>query len=163
MLGEIEDREIELAHSDRSKTPIEPYLGRSVVREDGRLDTGDQARRWRWQREVAGRAIAGRSPDWLMAMDAVSVGRVNIVPPRYAKSYLDWLSEKRDWPVSRQLWWGHRIPVWYANAMLPTMATVHDSCRGPWLNAYAEAAIADSIAISSLRALRLDDWQRRRY
>jgi valyl-tRNA synthetase len=38
--------------------------------------------------------------------------RVKIVPERYAKSYLDWLSEKRDWPVSRQLWWGHRIPVW---------------------------------------------------
>src|ERR1041385_7975705 len=47
------------------------------------------------------------------AMDAVSQGRVKIVPPRYAKGYLDWLGEKRDWPVSRELWWGHRIPIWY--------------------------------------------------
>ncbi|MBA3482740.1 MAG: class I tRNA ligase family protein, partial [Pirellulales bacterium] len=46
------------------------------------------------------------------AMDAVSDGRVRITPSRYAKSYLDWLSEKRDWPVGRQLWWRHRIPVW---------------------------------------------------
>ncbi len=48
-----------------------------------------------------------------MAMDAVTSGRVKITPERYAKSYLDWLGEKRDWPVSRQLWWGHRIPVWH--------------------------------------------------
>jgi valyl-tRNA synthetase len=46
------------------------------------------------------------------AMDAVTDGRVRIHPERYAKGYLDWLSEKRDWPIGRQLWWGHRIPVW---------------------------------------------------
>jgi len=39
---------------------------------------------------------------------------VTMVPARYARGYLDWLGEKRDWPVSRQLWWGHQIPIWYA-------------------------------------------------
>ena len=62
--------------------------GRSVVREDGR----------------AGPVGHGCRDD----------GRVKIVPERYAKGYLDWLGEKRDWPISRQLWWGHRIPIWYA-------------------------------------------------
>ena len=46
-------------------------------------------------------------------MDAVENGSVRITPPRYAKGYLDWLGEKRDWPIGRQLWWGHQIPVWY--------------------------------------------------
>jgi valyl-tRNA synthetase len=86
-LVQVEDRVIELAHSDRSKTPIEPYLADQwFIRMD----------------ELA-------QP----ALDAVTGGQIRIVPERYAKSYLDWLSEKRDWPVSRQLWWGHRIPIWH--------------------------------------------------
>lgn len=86
LLEAVEDRLIELAHSDRSKTPIEPYLA-------------DQ-----WFIKMDSLATA--------AMQAVVEERVRIVPQRYAKGYLDWLGEKRDWPVSRQLWWGHQIPVW---------------------------------------------------
>ena len=83
---DVEDREIDLAHSDRSKTPIEPYLADQwFVKMDELAQT---------------------------AMDAVSDGRVKITPERYAKGYHDWLREKRDWPIGRQLWWGHRIPVW---------------------------------------------------
>ncbi len=88
LVEKVEDREIELAHSDRSKTPIEPRLADQWFVKMDRLAQS--------------------------AMDAVSDGRVKIVPPRFARSYLDWLGEKRDWPVSRQLWWGHRIPIWYA-------------------------------------------------
>jgi len=88
LLIEVEDRQIELAHSDRSKTPIEPYL----------------ADQWFVKMDQLAQS----------AIDAVEGGRVTIVPPRYAKGYLDWLGEKRDWPIGRQLWWGHRIPIWYA-------------------------------------------------
>lgn len=88
LLGEVEDREIELPHSDRSKTPIEPYL----------------ADQWFVRMNELAQS----------AMDAVQDERVKIFPERYRKGYLDWLGEKRDWPVSRQLWWGHRIPIWTA-------------------------------------------------
>jgi valyl-tRNA synthetase len=47
------------------------------------------------------------------AIQAVRDGRVRIVPERFAKVYFHWMENVRDWPISRQLWWGHRIPVWY--------------------------------------------------
>jgi valyl-tRNA synthetase len=93
LLVKVEPYANRVGISDRSKTPIEPYLS-------------DQ-----WFVRM------GDNPDGTpgfaqQAIDAVASGRVKVHPERYAKSYTDWLAEKRDWCISRQLWWGHRIPVW---------------------------------------------------
>ncbi|MFO7245445.1 MAG: valine--tRNA ligase [Thermaerobacter sp.] len=47
------------------------------------------------------------------AAEAVRTGRTRIVPERFEKIYFHWLDNIRDWPISRQIWWGHRIPAWY--------------------------------------------------
>ena len=60
-------------------------------------------------------------PQWWVAMDdlaapaiaAVKEGRVRFTPERFARVYLDWMVNIRPWCISRQIWWGHRIPVWY--------------------------------------------------
>jgi valyl-tRNA synthetase len=49
------------------------------------------------------------------ALEAVRDGRITIIPERFEKVYYNWLENIKDWCISRQLWWGHRIPVWYCD------------------------------------------------
>lgn len=87
LMEKIEPYETQVGHSDRSKTAVEPYLS-------------DQ-----WFIKMAPLAEP--------ALEVVRQGKVQFHPDRHAQQYLSWLGEKRDWPISRQLWWGHRIPVWH--------------------------------------------------
>ena len=83
----IDDYEHNVPISDRSKTPIEPLVSEQWFVK---------------MKDLAGPAI-----------EAVKNGQLTFKPERWTKVYLDWLENVQDWCISRQLWWGHRIPVWY--------------------------------------------------
>ncbi|HEU4642406.1 MAG TPA: valine--tRNA ligase [Gemmatimonadaceae bacterium] len=70
------------------------------------------------------------------ALEAVRERRVRIVPERWEAVYVNWMENIRDWNISRQLWWGHRVPVWYCDACGEAFASVDDigqcpRCHGP--------------------------------
>jgi valyl-tRNA synthetase len=65
------------------------------------------------------------------AIEAVRDGRIKIVPERFNRMYFDWLENVRDWPISRQLWWGHRIPVWYCDGCDATIVAREDPTACP--------------------------------
>ncbi len=66
------------------------------------------------------------------ARDAVAKGLIKIVPERFVKVYFNWMDNIRDWCISRQLWWGHRIPAWYCDECGETIVEIEtpDSCTG---------------------------------
>ncbi|MFC2072672.1 valine--tRNA ligase [Chloroflexota bacterium] len=61
------------------------------------------------------------------AIKAVLDERITIIPSRFTKVYLNWMENIRDWCISRQLWWGHRIPVWYCQDCGELTVTVEDA------------------------------------
>ncbi len=114
LLDRVEDREVELGHSDRSKTPIEPYLSKQWFVRMGDVDGGIVCGRGTANefegKGLADVAIRAVSREW----ETPQGHGLTFHPDRYTSGYENWLAEKRDWCISRQLWWGHRIPVWTA-------------------------------------------------
>ena len=65
------------------------------------------------------------------AIEAVESDRVRIAPAQWKRVYLDWMREIRPWCISRQLWWGHRIPVWYCDACDADPVVAEDPAAPP--------------------------------
>ena len=65
------------------------------------------------------------------AIEAVEKGETKFIPERFTKNYLNWMNGTRDWCISRQLWWGHRIPAWYCDDCGETVVTKDAVCTCP--------------------------------
>ncbi|MEA4997824.1 MAG: valine--tRNA ligase [Candidatus Limiplasma sp.] len=65
------------------------------------------------------------------AIDAVREGKTKFVPERFSKIYFNWMENIRDWCISRQLWWGHRIPAWYCQECGETIVAKHEPHQCP--------------------------------
>jgi valyl-tRNA synthetase len=102
----------QVGHCDRCKAIVEPLVSEQ------------------WYVRIA--PLAER------ALDAVRDGRIRIIPDRFSKNYANWMENIRDWCISRQLWWGHRIPVW--------------TCG----NGHVFAAVDDPSACPSCGSLKLE-------
>jgi valyl-tRNA synthetase len=109
VLADLKDRELldkiepylhSVGHCDRCQTMIEPKVSLQwFVRTQPLAET---------------------------AIEVVKDGRVAIIPERFTKIYFDWMENIRDWCISRQLWWGHRIPVWYCRDCAEVTASVDE-------------------------------------
>ncbi len=87
LLDHEEDYTIPLSHCERTGDVIEPLIS------------------MQWWVKTAPLATP--------ALNAVRYGQTQIIPARFTKTYTDWMENLHDWNISRQLWWGHRIPAWY--------------------------------------------------
>ena len=90
LLESIEENDMTVPYGDRGGVVIEPML----------------TNQW----YVDAKKLAGP------AIEAVEDGRINFVPKQYENMYFSWMRNIQDWCISRQLWWGHRIPAWYDQA-----------------------------------------------
>ncbi len=118
LLEKIEPHKMKVPRGDRSGAVVEPYMT-------------DQ-----WYVKIAPLAEP--------AIKAVEDGDIRFVPDNWSKTYFDWMNKIQDWCISRQLWWGHRIPAWYDDAG----------------NVYVgndEDAVRDAHNLGSETALRQDD------
>ena len=102
VLEKVEPHRHSVGHCQRCATVVEPLISMQWFVNIGSHEQPDS---------IAGKAYRAVKPD-----DPNAEPDIRIVPERFTRVYLNWLENIRDWCISRQLWWGHRIPVWYCDS-----------------------------------------------
>ncbi|HEX5630536.1 MAG TPA: valine--tRNA ligase, partial [Acidimicrobiia bacterium] len=100
VLIKVEPHQHSVGHCQRCHTVVEPYLSEQ------------------WFVRVA--PLVGP------AIEAVRSGEIRFVPERWDKTYYHWMENLRDWTISRQIWWGHRIPAWYCDSCAEVTVAVEE-------------------------------------
>jgi valyl-tRNA synthetase len=123
---EARERIIRSLEKSRLLTKVEPH--QHAVRHCYRCDTVVEPR-------LSDQWFVKMEPLAKPALEAVRDGTIRILPERWEAVYINWLENIRDWNISRQLWWGHRIPVWYCDRcdkqiVSRTDVTTCDKCGG---------------------------------
>ncbi len=118
LLDKVEDYAVKIPRGDRSGAILEPYMT-------------DQ-----WYVNI--------KPLAEPAIEAVETGRIRFVPENWSKTYFDWMYNIQDWCISRQLWWGHRIPAWYDDS-------------GNIYVGLSEDDVRDKYGLAADKALRQDE------
>ena len=131
LLEKVEDYTHQVGFSERGNVPIEFYMSKQ------------------WFMKMSDLSKP--------ALEAVNKGKVKFYPEHWKKTYNHWMKNIKDWCISRQLWWGHRLPVWY-NKKDPKL--IHVSVEGPENpnNWFQDPDVLDTWASSWLWPIGVHNW-----
>ncbi len=130
LLVRVEDYTHNVGYSERTNVPIEPYL----------------SEQWFLKYPQVPRSI-----------DTIENSAITFYPERWQKTYLHWMKNIRDWCISRQLWWGHRIPVWHKRVHLDEYNWTDELLRWGWDDYVAESWAHDPNTPILIRIFRCSD------